>query len=196
MLVDSVSEGKPDNDDEMRIPMRHALIWMPLWVAVSCVLPHASAQEVDANHYDGTWAVRFRCPDGSACTARMVLKDFEGTWQDVNGTRFSKRACGGKKIPLSVQSSKLTHLAFTVWGEAVAPGCPTLSLLVKPVNGKLLEGSYDVGVHESESPEVHASHSAAPPSGQPASKDTGTTAAAAAAAAGAGSARSVRLERR
>ena len=86
--------------------MRHALFWMPFWVAVTFFMSHANAQEVDANHYDGTWTVRLRCPDGSACTARLVLRDFEGTWQDVKGTRFSKGVCGGKKIPLSVQSSK------------------------------------------------------------------------------------------
>jgi len=164
---------------------------MPLWLALACVCSGAGAQEADASHYDGTWTVRLRCPDGSNCTARLVLRDFEGTWQDLQGKRSAKGACGGKKIPLTVQSSKLAHLAFTVWGENIAPGCPTLSILVKPVNPKVLEGRYELGVHEGESPEVHASHSQATLSAQPAGKDTGK-----AAVADAGPARSVRFERR
>ena len=148
--------------------MRTALRLTSLWIGIACLVPPAAAQEIDAGHYDGGWTVRFKCPDGTACTARMVLKDFEGSWQDVRGSRASKSVCGGRKIPLSVQSSKLAHLAFTAWGESVRPGCPTLSIFVKPVSAKLLEGSYDVGVQETERAEVHASHSKAAPSGRPA----------------------------
>ena len=173
----------------MRRPLSSLL---PLWAAIACSLPSAHAQEVDASHYDGTWSVRFTCPDGTACTARLALRDFEGTWQDLKGTRSSKSACGGKKIPISVQTSKLARLEFTVWGETAAPGCPTLSIMVKPVDRKSLEGSYDLGAHETESPEVHASHSAPPPSGQPASKDNAKPPA----TVRANPARSMRLERR
>src|SRR5688500_6731413 len=73
-------------------------------------------------------------------------------------TAFVERRLRGKKIPLTVQSSKLAHLALTVWGETVGPGCPNLSIFVKPVGSKTLEGSYDVGVHGTERPEVHACH--------------------------------------
>ena len=155
-------------------------------------MPHAAAQEIDASHYDGAWTVRFKCPDGSACTARMVLKDFEGSWQDVKGSRASKSVCGGRKIPLSVQSSKLAHLAFTAWGESVTPGCPTLSIFVQPVSGKLLEGRYDVGVQETERAEVHASHSKAAPSARPG----GSIPAKPIAAAPVDPGRAIRLERR
>ena len=172
--------------------MRPALLLTSFWIAIACLEPTAVAQEVDASHYDGAWTVRFKCPDGNACTARMVLKDFEGTWQDVKGSRASKSACGGRRIPLSVQSSKLAHLAFTAWGESVTPGCPTLSIFVKPVSGTLLEGSYDVGVHDTERAEVHASHSKAALPAR--ASDTASTRPAA--AVHIDPARAIRLERR
>ena len=173
--------------------MRTALCLTSLWIGIACLVPPAAAQEIDAGHYDGAWTVRFKCPDGTACTARMVLKDFEGSWQDVGGSRRWKSVCGGRKIPLSVQSSKLAHLALTAWGESVRPGCPTLSIFVKPVSGKLLEGSYDVGVQETERAEVHASHSKAAPSGRPA--DT-TSAKPVSPAVKVDPGRAIRLERR
>ena len=172
--------------------MRPALLLTPLWIAIACCAHPAAAQEVDASHYDGSWTVRFKCPDGSACTARMVLKDFEGSWQDVQGSRASKRVCGGRKLPLSVQSSKLAHLAFTAWGDSVAPSCPTLSIFVKPVSATRLEGRYDVGVQETERAEVHASHAkesaTARPAAAPSAKPTAATPT--------DPARAIRLERR
>jgi hypothetical protein len=97
--------------------MRPDRFLMPLWLALAFFVPSAGAQDAEASHYDGTWTVRLRCPDGSSCAARLVLRDFEGTWQDLQGKRSAKGACGAKKIPLTVQSSKLSHLAFKVWGE-------------------------------------------------------------------------------
>ena len=171
--------------------MRLHRFLMPLWLALAFFGPAAGAQEAEASHYDGTWTVRLRCPDGSNCAARLVLRDFEGTWQDLQGKRSAKSACGAKKIPLTVQSSKLSHLEFTVWGENISPGCPTLSVLVKPVNAKVLEGRYELGVHEGESSEVHAGHSQPAPDAPPVRNDTGK-----AAVSDAGTARTVRLERR
>ena len=88
-----------------------------------------------------------------------MLEGYDGTWQDRPGRDSAARsACGGRKVPLTVQSSSRTLLAFTVWGETVAPACPTLTIAVKPTSDKLLKASADAGSHASESPEVHASH--------------------------------------
>jgi hypothetical protein len=38
--------------------------------------------------------------------------------------------------------------------------CPTLGIVVKPVDEKTLAGSVAIGTHATESAEVHASHSA------------------------------------
>ena len=116
--------------------------------------------------YDGTWAVQLKGPDGAAQAATLMMTGYDGTWQDRPGSRrAAKTACAGKKIPLSVQASTTTLLVFTVWGEVVAPGCPTLTVTVRPRGERVLEGAADLGSHGSESPEVHASHSAAPASG-------------------------------
>jgi len=137
-----------------------------LAVAISCVVTAAGAQEVDAGHYDGSWTARLQCRSGKGmCAARLSIADFAGTWQDLSGTSAAQRMCGGKKMPLTVQSSTRSQLAFTVFGDQVSEKCPTLSILVKPIDAKRLAGGVVIGLHASESPEVHADHSAAPASG-------------------------------
>jgi hypothetical protein len=40
----------------------------------------ASAQEVDAGHYDGSWTARLPCRSGQGtCAARLSIADFAGT---------------------------------------------------------------------------------------------------------------------
>ena len=130
-----------------------------LALVIGCLGAGAStAQTQDESFYDGAWNVRYQC--GSAvCPARLDIADYGGTWQDGAGKSAAKRACGGRKMPLTVQSSTRSLLAFTVWGDGDSPACPTLSILVKPVDAKTLEGTFELGTHASESPEVHASHS-------------------------------------
>jgi len=69
--------------------------------------------------------------------------------------------CGGKKMPLTVQSSTRSQLAFTVFGDSVSESCPTLGIVVKPVDAKTLAGTVAIGTHATESADVHASHSGA-----------------------------------
>ena len=109
------------------------------------------------------WSARLPCSSGAGtCSARLVIADFAGTWQDLSGSNASKRICGGgKKMPLTVQSSTREQLAFTVFGDSVSLRCPTLTILVKPVDDKTMQGSVDVGVHAGENREVHAGHSGA-----------------------------------
>jgi hypothetical protein len=142
----------------------------------------AQAQPQDDQSYDGTWSVRLLATDGAARNATLVVRDYAGTWQVQPGARrAAKDPCGGRKIPLTVQSSTRTLLAFTVWGETIAP-----------VGEKTLEGTVDLESHASESPEVHASH-AGPPA---VSGSSSATSAGATGAKRIGSAGSVRLTRR
>lgn len=128
-------------------------------LALSMLQAAAFAQPAEKT-YDGTWLVRLTAPDGRAQAATLVLNAYEGTWQDRAGSRrAAPGACGGKKIPVSVQASTTTSLVFTVWGEVVLPKCPTLTVMVRPRGESVLEGPVDQGSHGSESPEVHASHS-------------------------------------
>ena len=153
----------------------------------------AQAQPQDDQSYDGTWSVRLLATDGAARNATLVVRDYAGTWQVQPGARrAAKDPCGGRKIPLTVQSSTRTLLAFTVWGETIAPSCPTLTVTVTPVGEKTLEGTVYLESHASESPEVHASH-AGPPA---VSGSSSATSAGATGAKRIGSAGSVRLTRR
>jgi hypothetical protein len=90
-------------------------------------------------------------------------------------------------MPLTVQSSTHSLLAFTAFGDGLPAPCPTLTIEVKPVDEKTLEGTVDGGGHGAESAAVHARH--ATPSGAGAEPDK-------AGAAAATSARPIRLERR
>jgi len=149
-------------------PLMSQLRSLAAWLAVaaSCVVAAASAQETDAGYYDGNWTAHLQCRSGKGtCAARLSIADFAGTWQDLSGTSAAKRMCGGKKMPLTVQSSTRAQLAFTVFGDQVSESCPTLSILVKPIDAKRLAGSVVIGLHASESAEVHAGHSTAPASG-------------------------------
>ena len=104
--------------------------------------------------------MKLQGPDGIAGDATLVIEGYDGKWQERPGKgRATKSGCGGKKVSVTVQSSTQTLLAFTVWGEVVAPTCPTLTVLVKPVGEKVLEGTVALDSHASEPPEVHASHS-------------------------------------
>jgi DNA-binding LytR/AlgR family response regulator len=169
----------------------HRFLSLSLSLALAGGVANASAQEADASYYDGTWTARLPCKNGAACPARLVLSDFAGTWQDLSGTSMSKRLCGGKKMPVTVQSSTRSQLAFTAFGDGVSAGCQTLSILVKPVNEKILAGTFEMDTHPSESPEVHASHSAPSATGKPADDEAGK-----ATARSARSSRTIRLQRR
>jgi hypothetical protein len=160
---------------------------LSLALALAGASTGARAQELDASHYDGTWTARLPCASGTGtCSARLVIKDFEGSWQDLSGASVAKRACGGKKMKLTVQRSTHSQLAFTVFGDGVSTSCPTLSVVVRPVNAKRLEGTFESGIHATESPEVHASHSS----------PSGAGSAAGATAGGSSTAKTIRLERR
>ena len=125
---------------------------------VACAALPAPAQEVDAASYDGTWAARLQGEGGKHREATVVLAGYDGTWQERGG---AKGACGVKKIPITVQSSTRSVVAFTVWGETVAAACPTLSVLVRPSGEKMLEGSADVGVSDRDALDAQAVAAAA-----------------------------------
>jgi hypothetical protein len=137
-----------------------SLSWLAL--AGAGVFASASAQELDGSFYDGNPTARLQCTTGTGtCAARLSTADFAGTWRDHSGTSATRRMCGGKKMPLTVQSSTRSQLAFTVFGDGVSQTCPTLGIVVKPIDAKTLAGSVAIGTHATESAEVHASHSGA-----------------------------------
>jgi hypothetical protein len=133
----------------------------------------ALAQDVDSSQYDGTWTAYLPCRDGGGqCRARVVLSDFAGDWQDISGSSPSKRMCGGRKMPLTVQASTPSRLAFTVFGDGVSAQCPTLSVLAKPVSPKALSGTFESGRYprDLEDDDADAAQSA-PAKAAPASED-------------------------
>ena len=115
-------------------------------VCLLCLLAcAASAQEPDALTYDGTWSAHLQGNDGKRREATVVIAGYDGTWQDRSG---GPAACGGKKMPITFQSSRRTVVAFIVWGEKASATCPNLSVLVHPAGAKALEGIADAGVSD------------------------------------------------
>jgi hypothetical protein len=94
--------------------------------------------------YDGTWTATFDRSVGPAGTAKFVLEDFAGTWQDVGPVdRLKGSACGAKSRPVTVQLSQKEGFAFTVFGTHVSPQCQDLTVYVKHVDAKTLEGTVE-----------------------------------------------------
>src|SRR6476620_8435188 len=94
--------------------------------------------------YDGTWTATFDRSVGPTGTAKFVLEDFAGTWQDVGpADRLKGSACGSKSRPVTVQLSQKEGFAFTVFGADVSPQCQDLTVYVKHVDGKTLEGTVE-----------------------------------------------------
>jgi hypothetical protein len=92
--------------------------------------------------YDGTWTATFDGSVGATGTARLVLRDFAGTWQDIGpANRLKDSVCGGKPMPVTVQLSQKEGFAFTAFGISVSPQCPNLEVSVKRVDAKTLEGT-------------------------------------------------------
>jgi hypothetical protein len=82
--------------------------------AVACVALPSSAQEADAASYDCTWTASLQGDDGKRREATVAIVGYDGTRQDRTG---APRACRGKKLPITFQSSRRTVLAFAVRGE-------------------------------------------------------------------------------
>lgn len=143
---------------------------------LACTASPLSAQEPAAATYDGTWSARLQGNDGKRRDATVIIAGYDGTWQDRTGGPAS---CGGRKMPITFQSSRRTVVAFTVWGEKAGANCPNLSVLVKPAGAKVLQGIADVGVSDRD-----------PAEAAPASAASG------AAGAMVGTAGSIRLTRR
>ena len=133
----------------------------------ACLALPSPAQEPDAMTYDGTWGAHLQGNNGKPREATVIIAGYEGTWQDRSG---GPAACGGKKMPITFQSSRRTVLAFTVWGEKASSSCPNLSVLVRPAGAKSLEGIADVGVSDRDPDAASAASGAAGAGG----KMTGT----------------------
>lgn len=126
----------------------HSSVKTPL-ISLLCALsvPAAWAQaEPDSYAYDGRWKVSMQTGTGKPATADLVLTRFSGTWSDVSpGAGARPKACHGKKLPVTVQNSQARELEFTAWGSSASKACPDISMTVRPVSAKLLEGTLATG---------------------------------------------------
>jgi len=106
----------------------------------------AFAQPSETAEFDGKWNVSIQSATGRPHTAKLTLGDFAGTWLEAtSSTRLQAKACRGKKFPVTVQTSQTTELEFMAWGSSIAPNCPEISVKVRPVSPKVLEGKLASG---------------------------------------------------
>jgi hypothetical protein len=121
--------------------MRNHLICLLL-----CTLPFvafAKAEHDDVPIYEGTWNVRL-----NGRSAKLVVQDWEGTWQETGPSRRESRAsqtCPAKPYPISVHHSTPDEFEFTAWGSSISPSCPDISFAVKPVDAGTLVGTTAAG---------------------------------------------------
>jgi hypothetical protein len=109
--------------------------------ALYSTLVPAQAQAIDSDVNDGKWAARLHTKDGQSQYARVIIENFAGTWYVLTGKDAKRSSCNGRKFPITVQASTDAGMAFTVWGSAVSPACPDVSVEVAPVDAKTLEGT-------------------------------------------------------
>jgi hypothetical protein len=101
--------------------------------------------------YDGTWTATFDPSVGATGTAKLVVKDFAGTWNDVGpASRLKGSVCGGKSMPVTLQMSQKEQFGFTVFGVALSPQCPNLTVWLKRLDENTLEGSVESSLSEGE----------------------------------------------
>lgn len=116
-----------------------------------CTLSSTGAlaqQEPDTDVFNGKWNVSIQSNAGRPQTAKLVLANFAGTWLSTApaGAGGSKaKGCPAKKFPVTVQVSQAASLEFTAWGSQISPACPDISVTLRPVSDKLLEGTVGTG---------------------------------------------------
>lgn len=104
-------------------------------------------QEPDTDVFNGKWNVSIEAGAGRPPhRAKLELVNFAGTWYGVVPAIGAKvKACPAKKFPITVQVSQAAALEFMAWGSQISPACPDLSVTLRPVNDKLLEGTVGTG---------------------------------------------------
>jgi hypothetical protein len=94
--------------------------------------------------HDGNWLAAIQTGDGSRQSARLALRDYGGYWVGAGGRRPATGvACAGKKLPITVQESTATALAFTVWGSQLSTKCANLTIEVKSAGKDVFEGTVE-----------------------------------------------------
>lgn len=91
--------------------------------------------------YAGNWSATIVTADGKQLVSRLVLKQFDGSWQGP--TTVGKAACNTKRAPITVQETNASRLAFTVWGKTTGPQCSDLTIELKPAAGDVFEGTVE-----------------------------------------------------
>lgn len=100
----------------------------------------------DPGQYDGKWNVIIQPSAGKPRTAKLVLTSYSGTWYNGTTTERTKaKVCNGMKFPITVDDNDDAKLEFTAWGSSVSPECPDITVVVRPVNPNVLEGTVATG---------------------------------------------------
>jgi hypothetical protein len=106
------------------------------WVSSSLLcglVSIAHAQTIDMPLYEGRWVVTLPAGSAPARGGELRLVGFDGSWRYTSGARAAKDPCKGRRMPVTIQVSRTEQLELSVWGSAVAPACPDLSLVLAPV---------------------------------------------------------------
>jgi hypothetical protein len=110
---------------------RRLLPLLALAAAGGTLAEHRHGSEPDTQDHDALWAVRMESASGQRWTGQLEVRDFAGTWNVTPSQGAPDPACDGRPTPITVQASHAEDLDLTVWGDAVAPRCPNLTLALK-----------------------------------------------------------------
>ena len=95
--------------------------------------------------YDGTWTATFDRSVGATGTAKLVLEDFAGTWQDVGPANRLKGSALRRKTDARDGAAEPEGRASPSRCSAppFRPSVPILTVYVKHVDAKTLEGTVE-----------------------------------------------------
>ena len=117
--------------------MRSTLVLLCLGFAF-LVSARAAGDAEEMPLYEGAWSVRLDPQQA----AQVTLRGWEGTWR---WTGPAHDGCRGKAMPITIQHSTASVLEFTAWGSTISRACPDVSLSLKPLDARLLEGTSESG---------------------------------------------------
>lgn len=97
-------------------------------------------------NYDGKWRARFTGQSGANREAELIITGLGGAWKLFPiGAEAKMDNCVDREFPITVKSSSLNELKFSVDASTALRGCNDSNVTAKPIDAKNMEGRFANG---------------------------------------------------
>lgn len=117
--------------------LRHLILGLAL--VASVVLTSFAQQN---NPYNGNWLAKFTTSNGRPVEAEVIVKDAAGTWTRTDRNR---NPCAGLNMPIAVARATASEFEFSINGSKMLTGCSDVTVTLKRIDDKTLEGQNSNG---------------------------------------------------